>query len=87
LNSPVLPLINSSVLPLIKPNTPSYVTLLGLNPTAGLTTLSLFNSIGTFPSFLIVTVTKTALPAPGAKAPPVIFKLTLVLAPAKNPET
>jgi hypothetical protein len=64
-----------------------YVTSPGSNPTAGSTTLSFFNSIGTFPSFLIVTVTKTALPAPGATAPPVIFKLTLVLAPAKNPVT
>jgi hypothetical protein len=56
-------------------------------PTAGFITLNNVNLIGTFPSFLIVKVTKTVVPPPGAVAPPLIFKLTLVAPPAKNPVT
>jgi hypothetical protein len=56
-------------------------------PTAGSSILKLINLIGIFPSFLIVKITKTVVPPPGATAPPLIFKLTLVAPPAKNPVT
>jgi hypothetical protein len=58
-----------------------------VTPNAGLSIIRVFNLTGTFPSFLIVKVTKTVVPPPGAKAPPLIFKLTLVAPPAKIPVT
>ena len=52
-------------------------------PTAGSIIFKVLSLTGTFPSFLIVKVTKTTVPAPGAIAPPWIFKLTFVEPPAR----